>query len=106
MGRPIINVIHEAQVTILYDILVVMQSVRELEVDADQASMPEKSPEAGLPVDISAKVAQQSVGRSSPGCSKWFGRIRQVTRSLGDITRDFARTQSELTSLLLPLVSH
>jgi hypothetical protein len=83
-----------------------MQIVRELEVDADEASMPEKSPEAGLPVDISAEVAQQSVGRSSPGCSKWFGQIRQGIKSLSDMTREFARMQSERTSLLLPLVSH
>jgi len=83
-----------------------MQTGRELEVDADEASMPEKSPEAGLPVDISAKVAQQSVGSRSPGRSKWFGRIRQGIKSFGDVTRDFARTLSERTSLLLPLVSH
>jgi hypothetical protein len=83
-----------------------MQIVRELEVGALDASMPERSPEATLVADISAKMTQQSVASRSPGCSKWFGRIRQGIKSLGDITRDFARMLAEFTSLLLPLVSH
>jgi len=83
-----------------------MQIVRELEVGAQDASMPERSPEATLVADISAKVTQQSVGRCSPGCSKWLGGVRKGIKSLGDITRDFARMQSERTSLLPPLASH
>lgn len=74
-----------------------MQSTQELEVGAKEAPMPERSPEATLVADISAKSTQQSVGSRSPGCSKWFGEIRQGINAMDVDVVSVDPSESELT---------